>query len=193
MHIFIAGGTGLIGQAFIEAQYQLNHQITVITRNKKRAHQIFKNNIKFLSWDEMDNPTGHQPDVIINLCGENIANHRWRSSIKKRLTDSRIQPSQRLIHYCKKIANDKKIHLINASGIGIYGLQNTTDKTLPVYDEYSPIDQKPLGFLQQLSKQWEEVSHSDDPKIHTTHCRTFVVDFDCKVFCCFWCVSKYFD
>lgn len=171
MNILIAGGTGLIGQAFIEAQDKFNHQITVVSRNKKRARQIFKNSAHIISWDELLNSKLDHSDIIINLCGENIANCRWSKSVKKRLIDSRIQPTQKLLNYCKKYSQNHQIHLLNASGIGIYGLQSTTDEQLPIFNENSQIQEKPYSFLQELSQQWEKVSHINTPNLYITHCR----------------------
>ena len=83
MNYLITGGTGLIGKALIAALSQDNVDITVLTRNPKKAKTLLGDHIHFidkLTAKEIDNK-----DVVINLAGEPIADKRWTNVQKSKI------------------------------------------------------------------------------------------------------------
>ena len=130
MNILIAGATGFIGQALTHALQKKKNTITVISRKQKTARKIFTDkNIRIETWDSLRTAVPAlipKQDVIINLCGANIAEKRWSKQRKQVLLDSRLIPTRTLLQLCKD--TQSRPTFINASGIGIYGLSETPTK-----------------------------------------------------------------
>jgi len=91
MHIFITGGTGLIGSHLCPRLLE-NYQLTVLTRNLNKATQLL--GAKILAVDSIENVDFNSVDCVINLAGEPIVNKRWSDKQKQRLLDSRILLTQ---------------------------------------------------------------------------------------------------
>lgn len=153
MNVIIGGGTGLIGVLLIPELIHLGHEITVVGRNKAKIHEQFKNTVHARTWNDLHDLNPDDFDVIVNLSGENIAEHRWSSKIKNELLSSRLEAVKHFIHWGKN-AKVKKPHLYNASAVGIYGLQ----KKLPLEKEVFTEESKNTdltSFSSQLVNQWE--------------------------------------
>ncbi|BFU59792.1 MULTISPECIES: TIGR01777 family oxidoreductase [Rodentibacter] len=156
MNIFITGGTGLIGQALIPALLNKQHQITLLTRSKEKARQIFpQKTVKFLtalsSLSNLD-----EFDVVINLAGEPIFAKRWSNSQKVKLFNSRITLTQQLVTLIN--AGDNPPRFISASATGIYGDkadQLITEKTATVHNT----------FTAQLCQAWENAALQAKTKV----------------------------
>ena len=85
MKIFIAGGTGYIGNIIINYISNDDYIFTVVGRSRKKNYDTHKN-IHFLQCD-LTQPGEWQDilinhDIVINLAGRTI-NTRWTSHIKK--------------------------------------------------------------------------------------------------------------
>lgn len=83
-------------------------------------------------------------DVIINLAGYPIIK-RWTKSNKSKIYESRIITTSKLVNAISLLK--KKIHLINASAIGIY-----SEKGIHTENSNSFSD----GFIQGLLSDWEQ-------------------------------------
>ncbi len=153
--ILIAGATGLIGQALIKA-YSSAYQFSVLTRDVSKAQSIFPN-ITCLNWNDSELAEAvDQSDVVINLCGENIANYRWSTKAKKRIIDSRVKTTETLLQQIKDCPEDNRPRLLNASAIGIYGIQETLAKQNEViYSEDSPLPHPATDFVSEVGLKWE--------------------------------------
>lgn len=147
MKIIICGYTGMLGQALIQ-HLKMQHELYGVSRNKQPGIT----GIKTLQWQNLKDLLNQVPiDAIINLCGETIA-QPWLAKTKARIRSSRITPTKHLVHLLKAYPD---IHLINASGIGIY----PTYTVMP--DDFMDAPEPaipPLNFLQQLSHDWERVA-----------------------------------
>ncbi|MFM2393038.1 MAG: hypothetical protein RLZZ546_1020 [Bacteroidota bacterium] len=146
--ILIAGGSGMIGQRLTEL-LQDRYYILILTRNTRVSNH---KNVSFLKWNpahyEIDE-TAFQADILINLCGEGIADKRWTSNRKKLIIDSRVKPIEFL--HKKFIERRKKLDtIICASAIGYYG--NVPTETL------TEKSQKGGGFLSDSTSMWEKAS-----------------------------------
>lgn len=152
MNIIIAGASGFIGHALVNA-LSLQHQITVLGRKKQTLQRAFPNVSACHTWHELLNLNANDYDAVINLCGENIAASRWNTNVKKKLISSRVNTSERLINW---IINQKaKPHFLCANAVGIYGVQNSDDSK--AFDEETPINiQNPPDFLSEIGVQWQE-------------------------------------
>jgi uncharacterized protein (TIGR01777 family) len=139
--IAIAGSSGLIGSALVVALRAADHQVLRIVRRTPT-------NSGELHWNpdsgEFDASALHGVDAVVNLCGVNIARHRWSGAFKQSLRDSRITPTEVL---SSAVADAGVGVLVNASAVGYYG--NTKDQTV---DETASAG---TGFLAQLCQDWE--------------------------------------
>ncbi|MGE3954559.1 MAG: TIGR01777 family oxidoreductase [Parachlamydiales bacterium] len=115
MHVIVAGGTGFIGSALCEALKERGDRVTVLSRKGGPGR---------ITWEE---PLP-ECDAVINLCGEGILNRRWTPQFKKKIADSRIGATRKLV---EKMGG--RGYLINASAVGYYG----------------------EGFLADVCERWE--------------------------------------
>lgn len=151
MNILIAGASGFIGQALVHS-LQAHHDLTVLGRDESKLQKIFGTSIKTTTWDMLDSLAANEYQVVINLCGHNIAASRWNDDVKARLIESRVQTNATLISWILK--QSATPHFYSASAIGIYGLQSISDQS--AFDEDSPVDnQPPKDFLNEIGIRWE--------------------------------------
>ena len=152
MNVAIVGGAGFIGRNIAPILTDNGHTVTILTRNQRAVSAVVGGTIHVRDWDPSDGRSLEQTfqgqDAVINLAGAPIAEGRWTSSRKNVLRVSRIETTRTIVTALSGLspAVRPKI-LINASGIGFYGLETTTD-----VDE----TQRPgTGFLADLCVEWE--------------------------------------
>lgn len=151
MNILIAGASGFIGNELVSV-LALQHNITVLGRNKARLQRQFAN-VNSLDWKELAQTDARFYDVIINLCGYNISAKRWNARIKQLIIDSRVQTSTDLINWAIKYNATPHIYCANA--VGIYGMQESGDTQ--IFDEDTPIDfDHPRDFLSEVGIKWQK-------------------------------------
>jgi uncharacterized protein len=150
MNILIFGGTGFIGKALTGRLSELNHKITLVSRNPEKYRNFSGKNISVIGEKknnaELFNEAIEKTDAIINLAGEPISNKRWTSQQKEKIITSRINTTADIINSIRNAKNKPEI-LVNISAVGFYG--NTEEM---VIDEASP---KGSGFLAKVCELWE--------------------------------------
>ena len=151
----------------------MGHQISILGRDLQKINNLFGDTVTAISWQAFDSQPGdlmQNADIVLNLCGENIASRRWSSKRKQTLIDSRIIPTQKL---AKAIGNSQRsIHFISCSGISIYGLQKQLRHDTPIFTEDNPPSSS-HAFMVLLAKQAEQASEDakKNPNAITTHLR----------------------
>ncbi|CAM4493553.1 MAG: Epimerase family protein [Legionella sp.] len=156
MKIIIGGGTGLVGRSLIAELQGGQHDLWVVGRNKDKIKKIFNNQVNATTWDELSQLNPGEFDAIVNLAGENIADHRWSSKIKNKLLSSRLEPTKQFVLWAKNAS--KKPHLYNASAIGIYGLQKELANAHEAYTEEGNLNASERSFSNHLVSQWEQTA-----------------------------------
>ena len=149
--VVVAGGTGLVGRHLVRALLNQGVRVQVITRNPSRLHTPAGASAH--GWEEAPSLL-EGADAVINLAGEGIADHRWTTSRKATIRNSRIQATSRLVAAMKACDNAPTV-LVNASAIGYYLAKNGT----PV-DETSPPG---VGFLPEVCQAWEAEALTAEP------------------------------
>jgi uncharacterized protein len=144
--VLLSGSSGLVGTALIELLESNGYQVGRLLRSDQTGQPYWDIKRNYLELKEFKNP-----DVIIHLAGENIANGRWTDKQKKKLRESRILSTQLLVEHFKKTQPAPKL-FICASAIGFYG--NRGDEKL---DEESAVG---CDFVSQLALDWEESSQA---------------------------------
>jgi len=145
MKILVTGATGFVGKMLLPLLVEKGHKIIVLTRDAKAAQVRLPVACKIFEWGEdlLRNEEGIE--VVINLCGENVASGFWTKKRKQIIYDSRVVSTRNLIEFFRKNTNAIKTW-ISASAIGIY-----ENSIIP--NESSPSGR---GFLAKVCKDWEE-------------------------------------
>ncbi|MDD1621470.1 MAG: TIGR01777 family oxidoreductase [Methylococcaceae bacterium] len=147
-NILITGGTGFLGSALVGDWLEQGHSVTVLTRNPAAAKRLLGSGINAVP-ELIGLPTDTRFDAIVNLAGEPIFGARWTDIRKRRLRDSRIALTERLVSFIDSLPEKPEV-LISGSAIGVYGDQGDT-----VLTENS--GGKPC-FSQQLCLDWENAA-----------------------------------
>jgi len=142
--ILITGSSGLIGNALVPFLQAQGFMVGRLLRRPQDTEPFWDIANRSLHLKEFINP-----DIIINLAGENIASGRWSKQKKQQLIDSRILSTQFLVEHFQK--KPPKL-LINASAIGFYG--NRGQQRLDESDTAGN------DFVSKLAIQWEQSSQA---------------------------------
>lgn len=147
MHVLITGGTGFIGQGLVTELLKNQNSVTLVTRHPQ-AHKSEKAaNQDFLAWDADWTDAMERADAVVNLAGENIFGQRWTDKVKKKLYNSRIDTTRKLVNAIEA-ADDRPGVMVSASGINYYG--HGGDRYLREEDEPGS------DFLARLCVDWEK-------------------------------------
>jgi len=140
VRILIAGGTGFIGSYLSNRFILSGREVTILSRSRERIIEKFNRKVQALDWQELESDEFDllNFDLIINLCGVGIAERNWSEARKKEIIDSRIIPAEKLSTLCAKY-KEQAPAIFNASGVGIYGLDNGPKNT----------------FMEELATLWE--------------------------------------
>ena len=144
MKILINGSSGLIGTELTTYLKKKGFEVGRLLRYEQDEHPYWNIEQNNFHLKEFSNP-----DIVINLAGENIANGRWAEKKKLRLIDSRIKTTRLL---SERFKNNPPKLFINASAIGFYG-----ERGEKIVDESSKVG---IDFVSKLANKWEESSQS---------------------------------
>jgi len=143
--VLICGGSGFIGSALIPFLEFAGFEVTSLVRSMKQKGIYWSPEKKICDVKKLEGF-----DVVINLCGANIAEHLWSEKRKALLKSSRIETTRYLSDLLMQLSSPPKV-VISASAIGYYGNQRES------VDEQSGCGE---GFLADLCREWE---HATDP------------------------------
>ena len=147
MHIFFTGATGLIGKHLTPFLLH-HHKVTVLSRNKTKAHVLLGHNIDVVS--SVDEVNFNHVDTVINLAGEPIVNKRWTQAQKQTIKNSRINLTTQISDAILNCSTPPAT-FISGSAIGYYGRQGDT----PVDEDTDDVNDE---FSHQLCKEWEHAA-----------------------------------
>jgi len=151
MNILITGGTGFVGNELRTMLLKEGHHLVIITRSPKKYEDENAQNQRFISWEDDLVSEMEDVDAVINLAGESIFGQRWTDEIKKRIMDSRVKTTERLVEAMEKAKKRPKV-FVSASASGYYG--NRGEDILTEDDPASD------DFLAQVCVEWEKASHN---------------------------------
>lgn len=150
MKVLVTGATGFIGRVIVRQLEEKGMQVVVLTRNIPKAALVLGPRCKYFQWaDTTQAPPAEAFDGVngvINLMGESIGEKRWSAEQKKKIVDSRIIGTAKLLETISALPQKPKT-LVSTSAIGIYG-----DRGPEELDENSKSGK---GFLAELCEQWE--------------------------------------
>ena len=139
--IFIAGGTGMLGQ-YLEKKFdKIGYKVKILTRSKN-THDI-----EYPDEPEELAKLFEGATAIINLAGASIVGKRWNEKYKKILYNSRIKTTKYLVEAINHTENKPQL-FISCSAVGYYGDRGEEEIT----EEKSSAD----GFVANICKDWEK-------------------------------------
>src|SRR5437660_4564328 len=147
MKILVAGASGLVRSALIQALKFEGAEINRLARSSPKANEV--------EWHpnhgQIDAARLEGFDAIINLAGESIAEGRWTDEKKRKIRDSRVNGTHLLSEAIAKLATRPRVFLC-ASATGFYG-----DRDDEILDETSDSGG---GFLANVCRDWEGATES---------------------------------
>lgn len=161
MRILLSGSTGFIGSSLSAFLREKGNEVVPLVR-KKGEEGIF--------WDpaakKTDSALFEGFDVVIHLCGADIASKRWTKRRKKLLFASRVESTQFLTKVLLSLRSPPKT-VISISGVGYYG---------NCVQEVDETGERGKGFLADLCVAWEAAAEPLRGKgIRVVHPRLGVV------------------
>jgi len=168
MKVFIAGGTGFIGQALIKKLLQTGHTVTALARKPDKLGALSAQ-IRMVPGSPLIPGPWQQElanhEVIINLTGASIFT-RWNPTAKEMILHSRITATRNIIEAIPA-KGPSPVTLINASASGFYGFCQDEKK----YETDLP----GTGFLASVCQAWENEAKQAPGKARVVLMRTGVV------------------
>ncbi|ANB02672.1 TIGR01777 family oxidoreductase [Ectothiorhodospira sp. BSL-9] len=150
MRILITGGTGFVGSRLIARMQPQGHEFVVLTRNAEKARRkLGMDTFRIIEWDTRSPipPDAFQGvEAAVNLVGESIASKRWSSQQKKKIINSRVEPTRALVDGINAHAPQCRA-LVSASAIGYYPVNHPE----PLEEESEPA----AGFMSEICQKWE--------------------------------------
>lgn len=171
MKVLVTGATGFVGKRVVAKLLANGHEVHVLSRNIVKAALTLGSQCKYFQWnDQAELPPSESlngVDGIIHLMGEGIADKRWDESQKKKIYDSRIVSTNKLIEAIRNQSVKPKV-FVSTSAVGIYG-----DRGDEVITEDSSTAS---DFLANVCKDWEkEANKASELGLRVAIIRTGVV------------------
>ncbi|MRX26577.1 TIGR01777 family protein [Kangiella sp. HZ709] len=161
----ITGGTGFIGRNLISHLERSSFDVWIKSRNPEQYKEefFFRSTNLCSSLEEVP-----EVDLVINLCGENLANKRWTVNQKRKIYQSRIDQTNELVEWMATSEVRPKA-FISGSAIGFYG-----DRKDEIITESSQAGKN--EFQVKLCQKWEQAAQkAEELGIRSCYIRTGVV------------------
>jgi uncharacterized protein (TIGR01777 family) len=166
----LTGATGLIGSRAVAALLARGDDVTVLTRDPRRARQRL-GDVEAVSWQPLADPAPAAAlqgrDAVLHLAGEDIA-QRWTARTKRAIRDSRVLGTRNLVAGLRAAGARRPAALVSSSAVGYYG-----DHGEEPLDEDAPPGR---DFLARVCVEWEaEAGRVRELEMRTVQVRTGVV------------------
>lgn len=154
MRVIVAGGTGLLGSAVIEALAERGDELTVLTRDPSRVPPSKRKVARYEAYDPValggwQKLVGGR-DAVLNLAGERAVGRRLTAAVKRELTHSRVTLTEHLVEAIAQASSKPRVFLC-ASAVGYYGHAHGTE---PLDESAPPGD----DFFAELCVRWEAMA-----------------------------------
>jgi hypothetical protein len=144
VRVVAAGCSGLVGTALVRSLEEEGHDVVRLVRRPPRSP-------KESQWDPVAQTLDRQlvlsSDLVVNLAGASIGDHRLTRAYAQTVLDSRVSTTRLL---SRTLAERGGGRLIQASAMGYYGLRG--DTLLPERAEPG------ASLLASITIQWEDAA-----------------------------------
>jgi uncharacterized protein (TIGR01777 family) len=151
MKVLVTGATGFVGHFVLKELQSRGHDIAVLTRNSETAANRLPVDCEVHSWEPCSAPPTcaafEGASAVIHLAGENIASGRWTKTRKRKILNSRVLSTRRLVEALGRLSDGPRV-LVSSSAIGYYG--DGGNQTLTEDDSAGE------DFLADVCKKWEQ-------------------------------------
>ena len=118
MNIVVAGGSGFIGKPLVRLLLARGDDVAVLSRDPSRVREG-----RGVGWDAV-NDAVRGADALINLSGENVGAGRWSEARKRRILQSRLEATRKLVG-AMRAAPERTRTFVSASAAGGRGWPGT--------------------------------------------------------------------
>jgi len=144
--VLVAGGSGFIGRALVQALIARGDRVTVLTRGEAGMRE----GVPHQHWDP--SPAARATftevyDCVVNLSGEQAVGVRYSESVKAGILNSRVDTTKWIVRAIEHAEEKPKV-FVCASGTGFYGSTLSSARL----DESAPAG---TDFLAQVCVAWE--------------------------------------
>ena len=152
MHVFVTGGTGLVGRRLIGSLVARGDAVVCVTRDPARAEAVLPPAVELVGADPTMAGSWQDRlvscDAVLNLAGESVGEGRWTAGRKRRIRRSRLATTG---HVATAVMGaGRPLTLVSASAVGYYG--NGGEQALGE-------DAQPgQDFLARLTVEWENTA-----------------------------------
>ncbi len=163
----ISGATGFVGTELTRALESDGHRVVRLTRRKQAGSPDIQWDPESGRFDQPDAIAAAQPDFVVNLAGEPIA-QRWTRDRMRRIRDSRVNGTTALSRAIAALSARPRA-FVSGSAIGYYGAHRGAE----LLDETSSAGR---DYLAETAAAWERATApAQDAGIRTTVIRTGIV------------------
>ncbi len=159
--MLVSGSTGLLGRAVVAAHRAMGDLVMPLVRGDAPA-----DGVRWRADGSLDPQAVSGFDAVVHLAGEPVATGRWTDAKKRRIRDSRVDGTRRLVAALRAAEQPPGV-LLCASGINCYG-----DCGDVVVDERTPPG---TGFLAGVCREWEAAANGLAPDARVVNLRIGVV------------------
>ncbi|WP_199424272.1 TIGR01777 family oxidoreductase [Actinotalea solisilvae] len=164
LDVVVAGSHGLIGSALVDHLAHRGHRVRRLVRRRPETSRE-------IGWDpqrgRLDVAALRSADVVVNVGGAGIGDHRWTPEYRATVLRSRTVPTGLLARTLANLDDGPRV-LLQGSAVGYYG-----DRGEEVLTEASAPG---TGFLADVVRAWEgATAPAEDAGVRVAHLRTGIV------------------
>ena len=164
LDVVVAGSHGLIGSAVLDHLAARGHRVRRLVRGRPGSSRE-------IGWDpqqgRLDPEELRSADVVVNLGGAGLADHRWTPEYRETILRSRTVPTALLAQTLAGLGDRPRV-LLQGSAVGYYG--NRGDEVLT--ETSTPGD----DFLADVVRAWEGATlPAEEAGVRVAHLRTGIV------------------
>ncbi len=164
MKVAMTGSSGLIGTALRASLRGDGHEVQRLVHGAPDG----PDQVRIDARVPIDPGLFTDVDVVVNLAGAGVGDHRWTPAYKKTIRQSRLKTTSGLVKALQS-ATPRPRTLISASAIGYYGVDNGDTRL----SESAPAGSDFLGLV---SRDWEGAAAAASPAgVRTVLIRTGLV------------------
>ena len=124
--VLVTGATGFVGRRLVEALTASGHEVTVLTRDARKAALLHPPFRVVTSLEQI--PADAAIDAVVNLAGEPIADGLWTRRRRRSILRSRLSVTRDVVRLLARLDTRPRV-LVSGSAIGWYGLWQDEDLT----------------------------------------------------------------